>query len=106
MIGFFKKYNIYIFIAIVGILTIYDFLNWNNLSLVRKLVNLFAVLAILHEIEEKHWPGGFHEIMLKKMKVDINDFDVGRANLIVTSGSPTALSPPRPFVLCLRRPRS
>lgn len=83
MIEFFKKYNIYIFIAIVGILTIYDFLNWNNLSLVRKLVNLFAVLAILHEIEEKHWPGGFHEIMLKKMKVDINDFDVGRANLIV-----------------------
>ena len=62
---------------------LYDFLNWNNLSLVRKLVNLFAVLAILHEIEEKHWPGGFHEIMLKKMKVDINDFDVGRANLIV-----------------------
>lgn len=83
MIEFFKKYNIYIFIVIVGLLTIYDFLNWNNLSLVRKLVNLFAILAILHEIEEKHWPSGFHELMLKKMKVDIADFDVGRANLIV-----------------------
>ena len=71
MIDFLKKYNIHIFIVLVAFLTVYDFLNWESISIVRKLVNLFAVLAILHEIEEKYWPGGFHALMFKKMNVDI-----------------------------------
>ena len=83
MINFLKKYNIYVFIVLIALLTIYDFLNWDSISMVRKLVNLFAILAVLHEIEEKYWPGGFHNLMLKKIKVDINDFDLGSANLIV-----------------------
>lgn len=83
MMEFLKKYNIYIFIAIVFLLTIYDFLNWGSLSLVRKLVNLFAALFLLHEIEEKYWPGGFHELMLGKMKLDIDDVDLGISNLYV-----------------------
>ena len=73
MIGFLKKYNMHIFILIVGILTVYDLLNWNSLSLVRKLVNVFAILGVLHEIEEKYWPGGFMELMLKKLKISMND---------------------------------
>ena len=81
--NFLKKYNIYVFIVLIALLTIYDFLNWDSISMVRKLVNLFAILAVLHEIEEKYWPGGFHNLMLKKIKVDINDFDLGSANLIV-----------------------
>ena len=83
MMNFLKKYNIYVFIVLIALLTIYDFLNWDSISLVRKLVNLFAIFAVLHEIEEKYWPGGFHNLMLKKIKVDINDFDLGSANLIV-----------------------
>ena len=83
MIDFLKKYNIHIFIVLVALLTVYDFLNWDSISIVRKLVNLFAVLAILHEIEEKYWPGGFHALMLKKMNVDIKDVDVGKSNLTV-----------------------
>lgn len=83
MMNFLKKYNIYVFIVLIALLTIYDFLNWDSISMVRKLVNLFAILAVLHEIEEKYWPGGFHNLMLKKIKVDINDFDLGSANLIV-----------------------
>ena len=83
MINFLKKYNLYLLIALVAIMTIYDFLNWDSISIVRKLVNLFGVLFILHEIEEKYWPGGFHNLMLKKLKVDINDFDSGSANLCV-----------------------
>lgn len=80
---FLKKYNMHIFIMIVAVLTIYDLLNRNSLSLVRKLVNVFAVLAILHEIEEKYWPGGFMELMLKKLKVNITDFDIQTAKLNV-----------------------
>ena len=83
MMNFLKKYNIYVFIVLIALLTNYDFLNWDSISMVRKLVNLFAILAVLHEIEEKYWPGGFHNLMLKKIKVDINDFDLGSANLIV-----------------------
>lgn len=83
MIEFLKKYNMHIFIVLIAILTVYDFLNWDSISLVRKLVNLFGILAILHEIEEKYWLGGFFELMLKKMEININDVDVGRANLSV-----------------------
>lgn len=83
MIEFLKKYNMHIFILIVTILTIYDLANWNSLSLVRKLVNVFAVLGILHEIEEKYWPGGFMELMLKKLKVNISDFDTETAKMNV-----------------------
>lgn len=83
MIDFLKKYNIHILIVLVAFLTVYDFLNWESISIVRKLVNLFAVLAILHEIEEKYWPGGFHALMFKKMNVDIKDVDVEMSNLTV-----------------------
>ena len=83
MIDFLKKYNIHIFIVLVAFLTVYDFLNWESISIVRKLVNLFDVLAILHEIEEKYWPGGFHALMFKKMNVDIKDVDVEMSNLTV-----------------------
>ena len=83
MIEFIKKYNLHIFIVLIAILTVYDFLNWDGISIVRKLVNLFAILAILHEIEEKYWPGGFFDLMLKKLEININDVDVGRANLAV-----------------------
>lgn len=83
MIEFLKKYNLYVFILIIALLTVYDIANWDGLSTVRKLVNLFGVLAILHEVEEKYWPGGFHELMMKKFNVNISDFDAGRANLAV-----------------------
>lgn len=83
MIEFIKKYNMPLFILIVTVLTIYDLANWNAISLVRKLVNMFAVLAIMHEIEEKYWPGGFMELMLKKIKINISDFDTETAKLNV-----------------------
>ena len=83
MIKFLEEYNIHIFILLVALLSAYDILNWDGISVVRKLVNLFAVLAVLHEIEEKYWPGGFHQLMLKKFNIDANEFDVGKANLLV-----------------------
>ena len=83
MMDFLKKYNMHIFVIIVGALTLYDLLNWNSLSLVRKLVNVFAILGVLHEVEEKSWPGGFIELMLNKLKVNISELDDGKAKLSV-----------------------
>ena len=83
MMDFLKKYNMHIFVIIVGALTLYDLLNWNSLSLVRKLVNVFAILGVLHEVEEKYWPGGFIELMLNKLKVNISELDDGKAKLSV-----------------------
>ena len=51
--SFIKKYNTWIFITIVAVLTIADIIFWNSLSLTRKIITVFAVLAALHEIEEK-----------------------------------------------------
>ena len=83
MVEFIKKYSMHIFIVIIAVLTVYDIIIWDGLSPVRKLINLFAILAILHEIEEKYRPGGFVELMLKKLGVKTDDFDESRAKLNV-----------------------
>lgn len=82
--GFVKKNNTYFFIAIVAILVIADVFLWNRLSLTRKLITIFAVIAALHEIEEKVWPGGFYELMLKKFGMKKEEVDVNRGALVVS----------------------
>ena len=82
--GFVKKNNTYIFIAIVAILVIFDAFLWNRLSLTRKLITFFAVIAALHEIEEKVWPGGFYELMLKKFGMKKEEVDIDRGTLVVS----------------------
>ena len=81
---FIKKYNTHFFILIVIVLTIVDMIYWNQLSITRKLVNIFAIVAALHEIEEKIWPGGFYELMLNKFKIEKEKADLGRATLVVS----------------------
>lgn len=81
---FLKKYNTQIFIMIVVVLVIVDALHWGQLSLIRKLVTVFAVVAALHEIEEKIWPGGFYELMLKKFGMKREEVDLGRGSLAVS----------------------
>lgn len=81
---FIKEKNTYIFIAIVVCLTVVDIIMWRQLSLVRKLVTVFAVLAAAHEIEEKIWPGGFFDLMLKKFGMEKEEIDLGRATSAVS----------------------
>lgn len=81
---FIKEKNTYIFIAIVICLTVVDIIFWNRLSLVRKMVTIFAVLAAAHEIEEKIWPGGFFDLMLKKFGMKKEEIDLGRATSAVS----------------------
>ncbi len=81
---FIKKNNTWIFIGIVVVLTICDLIFWGRLSLVRKLVNLFAIFAALHEIEEKVWPGGFFDLMVKKFGLKKEEVDVDLGTLGVS----------------------
>lgn len=81
---FIKEKNTYIFLIAVICLTAVDAIMWKQLSLVRKLVTVFAVLAAAHEIEEKIWPGGFFELMLNKFGIKKEETDLGRATLVVS----------------------
>ena len=81
---FIKEKNTYIFLVVVICLTIVDVIMWKQLSLERKLVTVFAVLAAAHEIEEKIWPGGFFELMIKKFGLKKEEVDLGRATLTVS----------------------
>ena len=81
---FIKRYSTYIFIALVAALAVFGLAFWGKLSLVRKLVTGFAVLGALHEIEEKIWPGGFYDLMMKKFGIDKASVDLDRPGLIVS----------------------
>ena len=82
--AFVKKYNTYVFIALVAVLVIADVIVWNSLSLTRKFITAFAVAAAMHEIEEKVWPGGFYELMLKKFGMKKEEVDIDRGTLVVS----------------------
>ena len=50
----------------------------------RKIITIFAVVAAMHEIEEKVWPGGFYELMLKKFGMKKEEVDIDRGTLVVS----------------------
>lgn len=76
------KYSLEIFSAIVLLFLAVIILFFPEISYTRKLTLGFAILAILHEFEEKRTPGGFYELMAKKfglsesMDVDLAGFFV------------------------------
>lgn len=53
-------------------------------SLVRRFVTIFALLAAAHEVEEKVWPGGFFELMLRKFGIRKEEVDLERASAAVS----------------------
>lgn len=64
------KYSLEIFSAAVLLFVLAAMLFFPEISYVRKLVLGFAILAVLHEFEEKRTPGGFSELMAKKFGID------------------------------------
>lgn len=70
------NYSLEIFSAVVILLTLVNTLFFPSLSLVRKLVNGFALTAILHEFEEKRTPGGFYELVEKTLGVKTSETDL------------------------------
>ena len=57
------NYSLEIFCAAVIVLTLIRILFFPELPLIRSLVAGYALLAVLHEFEEKRTPGGFFEMI-------------------------------------------
>lgn len=73
------KYYLELFTVFVLVFTLIDCILFSKLSDYRKLINLFMILGVLHEWEEKRFPGGFFELMAKKigLKAEKEKFDLG-----------------------------
>ena len=84
MRDFIRNKNTYVLIVLVGIFSVYNLSIWDQISAVQKYVVVFAIMAALHEVEEKIWPGGFCELMLKKLGANTQDPNVYMATLPVT----------------------
>ena len=82
---FIFKYHLEIFTAIVLVFTVVDLILFSAISTNRKLINLFMILGILHEWEEKRFPGGFHQLMGKKFGWDLDKADFDKAGVCVVS---------------------
>ncbi|MDO4190170.1 MAG: HXXEE domain-containing protein [Bacteroidales bacterium] len=85
MKNFILKYNLLIYGLIVGcVVVIYEVINGGVLSPARVLVLLMMVMSILHEIEEKVWPGGFFELLGPVWGWDVKNVDFRKPGLCVT----------------------
>lgn len=84
MKGFIRDKNTYILVFLVSVFSVYNFVIWEQISVIQRFVVVFAIFAALHEIEEKVWPAGFCELMLKKLGANTQDPSVYMATLPVT----------------------
>lgn len=80
---FLEKYHLELFTAIVLVFSIADLVLFSEISQQRKLVNLFMILGVLHEWEEKRYPGGFYELMAKKFNIKTDKEGLDKAGLCV-----------------------
>ena len=79
------KYHLEIFTAIVLLMTVINALLFKHLSDARKIITLFLLLGVLHEWEEKRFPGGFFDLMAKKFGMQFSQDTLGKAGCIVVS---------------------
>lgn len=77
------KYHLEIFTAFVFLFTIVNALLFRHLSDARKFINLFLLLGVLHEWEEKRYPGGFFDLMAKKFNMNFSQEVLDRAGCFV-----------------------
>lgn len=80
---FIIKYNLELFTVLVLLLTLIDCILYSGISPFRKLINLFLILGVLHEWEEKRFPGGFFELMANKFGIKGEKEIFDRGGLIV-----------------------
>lgn len=77
------KYSLEIFSTIVLLFVMVNMLLVPELSYIRKLAIGFAILAVLHEFEEKRTPGGFYELMTKKFGIPTETANLDLASFFV-----------------------
>ena len=79
------KYHLEIFTAIVLLMTVINALLFKHLSDARKIITLFLLLGVLHECDEKRFPGGLFDLMAKKFGMQFSKDKLGKAGCIVVS---------------------
>lgn len=77
------KYSLEIFSTTVLLFIPIVLLFFPEISYIRKLVLSFAILAVLHEFEEKRTPGGFYELMAKKFGIPMEKANFDLAGFFV-----------------------
>lgn len=77
------KNSLELFSALVIILVMIHILFFPEISYVQKLTLAFALVSVLHEFEEKRWPGGFFELMAKKFGLSKEKTNVDLAGFFV-----------------------
>ncbi|NHM13642.1 HXXEE domain-containing protein [Xiamenia xianingshaonis] len=80
---FILDYSLELFCALVILLTLVRILFFPELPLIQNLVNAFALMAVLHEFEEKRTPGGFFDLTQNIGGVDKSKLDAGLASSFV-----------------------
>lgn len=79
----FLDYNLEIFCATIIVLTLVRILFFPNLSFIQNLVHAFALIAVLHEFEEKRVPGGFYEMTQRILGINQATTDKGLSSSFV-----------------------
>lgn len=77
------KYSLEIFSASVIVITLINLLFFPDRSLIHTLTNGFALIAILHEFEEKRTPGGFYELVEAVLGIKKDQTDLDKSGSIV-----------------------
>lgn len=57
---------------------VYGCINYSDLSVIRKVILIMMAIGMLHEWEEKRWPGGFFETVGKVWGWDTVNIDMRR----------------------------
>lgn len=76
-------HSLEIFCAVIIVLTLVRILFFETLPLVRNLINGYALIAVLHEFEEKRLPGGFYEMMGGLFKIPVERMNLGLSGSFV-----------------------
>lgn len=79
----FLDYSLELFCASVIVLTLIRILFFPELPLIRSLVAAYALIAVLHEFEEKRAPGGFFEMVQKVLHIDTQHMNLGLSSFFV-----------------------
>lgn len=77
------KYSLEIFSAVVLLITLVNLLFFPERSLIHTLTNGFAIIAILHEFEEKRTPGGFYDLTEKMFGIIKDETDLDKSGSFV-----------------------
>jgi len=67
MKNFFTKNSLYLLTTLAVIVVLFLLLNWYTMPILQRMVSLFFCAVVLHLWEESRFPGGFTELITRKL---------------------------------------